>query len=121
MSIYVGNTKVAGSAGSKGDTGTNGANVITKSNTNGNINVDGTDIVIYDDTGVKDSIGNSVNFTLYADDSSIALWTDTLITNIPLSIQLGISDICIYSGTTAILLGSLDYLDFSLPNLRQVK
>ena len=67
-------------------------------------------------------VGIGVTFTIYSDDSGSTLWTGTVNTaNIPLNIPINCGDICFSSGTTAILLGSLDYLDFSLPNLRQVK
>jgi hypothetical protein len=59
-------------------------------------------------------------YTLYVDDSDIVLWTDTLSTNIPIARQSGHGDLCFSTGTTAILIGFLDYMDIFLPNRRKV-
>lgn len=67
---------------------------------------------------------SQITYTLYADNSNIVLWTDTISTNIPTATS-GVyvtanGDICIYSGTTAIEIGILDYVDIILPNRRIV-
>jgi hypothetical protein len=59
-------------------------------------------------------------FTLYADNSDVVLWTDTLSSNIPVATAMGHGDICTYSGTTSIDIGLLDYIDIILPNIRRV-
>jgi len=61
-------------------------------------------------------------YTLYADDSATVLWTDTLSTNIPKTIgrEVGHGDICTYSGSSAITIGYLDYIDIIIPNARRV-
>lgn len=53
MSIIINGVKIASGSGTKGD---NGAISVTDSKINGNIKVDSTEIQVYDDTGVKDSI-----------------------------------------------------------------
>lgn len=61
-------------------------------------------------------------FTLYADDSNTVLWQDTLSTNIPkiAGREVGNGDICTSSGSSAITLGSIDYLEVILPNARRI-
>ena len=102
--------------------------VITgKINKNGTINSTTTTYTLTANTWYRINIqmnttGTGVIFTVYTDNSTQVLWTSTVNTaNIPLNVPLSCGDICFSSGTTAILLGSLDYLDFSLPNLRIVK
>jgi hypothetical protein len=62
-------------------------------------------------------------FTLFADDSTTVLWTDTLSTNIPITAgrETGIGDVCTLaspSGATAI--GYLDRIDVMFSNARRV-
>lgn len=59
-------------------------------------------------------------YTLYADDSTTVLWTNTLATNIPKATTTGHTDICTYAGTSAIAIGSLDYMDIVLSKTRRV-
>jgi len=69
---------------------------------------------------VLNSNATLATFTLYADDSDTVLWTDTLSTNIPTARATGHADVCTSSGTTAITLGYLDYMDIVLPHTRKV-
>jgi len=61
-------------------------------------------------------------FTLYADNSNTVLWTDTLATNIPTGAGrfVGFGLIGTNSGTTAVPIVSVDYMDMSLPSARRV-
>lgn len=63
-----------------------------------------------------------VTYTLYADDSNTVLWQSTLTTNIPTAVgqEVGHADICFYSGTSAITIGYIDYMDLILPNARRI-
>lgn len=60
-----------------------------------------------------------VTFTLYADDSDTILWADSLATNIPTT-SLGHGDVATSSGSSAINLGMLDYMDIYSPNARRL-
>jgi len=62
----------------------------------------------------------AVVFTLYADNSTTVLWTAKLSANIPKNRQTGHGDVCTYGGTSAIVIGSLDYMDAFLPSARIV-
>jgi hypothetical protein len=62
-------------------------------------------------------------FTLYTDDSTTVLWTDTLATNIPKTSGRETShrDVCtLASPSGATVIGYLDYMDIVLPNARRV-
>ena len=61
-------------------------------------------------------------YTLYADDSETVLWTNTLATNIPKTAgrEVGHGFISTSSGTTAISLANLDYMDIILSKTRKV-
>jgi len=62
--------------------------------------------------------GTLVTFILYADDSTTALWTDTLATNIPTG-ALGSGDVCtLATPGAATLIGYVDYMEVSFPNAR---
>jgi hypothetical protein len=59
-------------------------------------------------------------YTLYADDSITVLWDDTLSLNIPKTRGVAHGDVCTYSGNSAILIGSIDYMDIIIPNARRI-
>ena len=59
-------------------------------------------------------------YTLYADDSDTVLWSDTVAANIPTARNTGHGDTVSSSGTTAVTLGYLDYMDIELKNIRRV-
>ena len=62
-----------------------------------------------------------VTYTLYTDNSDTVLWTDTLATNIPASNRaVGHGDIATYSGTSAIVIGYIDYIDVEFSNVRRI-
>jgi hypothetical protein len=61
-----------------------------------------------------------VTYTLYADNSDSVLWTNTISTNIPTARVVGHGDVVTSSGTTAIALGQIDYMDIIIPNARKV-
>lgn len=64
----------------------------------------------------------SAKFTLYADDSNTVLWSDSLAENIPNTAGREVCHayVCTYSGSSAITIGSLDYMDVVLPKARRV-
>jgi hypothetical protein len=74
------------------------------------------------------SDGTTATFTLYQDDSTTVLWTDTLTANgstiiLPTGTgrNVGHGDICtLASPSGAITIGSIDYIDVILPNARRV-
>lgn len=59
----------------------------------------------------------SVTFNLYADNTDTVLWTATLDTNLPIGATNTTrhGDICTSSGTTALQIGLLDYMDMYIP------
>lgn len=64
--------------------------------------------------------GATVTYTLYADDSTNVLWTDTLTANIPTG-ALGHGDICtLETPAAATILGYIDYIDVTFPDARKV-
>lgn len=68
------------------------------------------------------SDATAATFYLYADDSNTLLWSSILNTNVPNSVgrETGHGDISTYNGTSAITIGSIDYMDIVLPNARRV-
>jgi len=63
-----------------------------------------------------------ITYSIYADDSGTALWIDTLATNIPTGANryCGQGIVATNSGTTALSLVSLDYMDIALQNARRL-
>lgn len=62
-------------------------------------------------------------YTLFADDSTTVLWTETLIDNIPKITGREVShrDVCtLASPTSAITIGYIDYMDMLIPGARKV-
>jgi hypothetical protein len=61
-------------------------------------------------------------YTLFADDSSTILWTNSLSSNIPKTAGRETSqcDICSYGVASAITIGLLDYMDIIIPKARKV-
>lgn len=57
------------------------------------------------------STATLATFTLYADNSTTVLWTDTLSTNIPVSRLVSHVDICTSTAGSAVSIGLLDYMD----------
>jgi hypothetical protein len=59
-------------------------------------------------------------FTVYADDTETVLWTDTVNANIPTTRQTGHGFVATSSGTSAISLGTIDYMDATLMSSRRL-
>jgi len=68
------------------------------------------------------SDATAVTFTLYGDDSDVVLFQATLTTNVPVGAgkHTGQGIVSTNSGTTAVLLGTLDYMDFVILKARRV-
>lgn len=61
--------------------------------------------------------GTVATFTLYADNSTTVLWTQTLATNIPLAAPaLYHGLVCYNTGTTAVAILYVDYMDIAFTN-----
>jgi spore coat protein U-like protein len=71
---------------------------------------------------VLNADASEATFTLYVDDSDTVLWTDTLSTNIPKATgrETNHADVCTYSGTSAIEIGSIDYVRARFSGSRKV-
>jgi len=102
-----------------------GASLYGSCNNNSNSTATSTGYILAADTWYRgvitiNSDATLATFTLYADDSASVLWSDTITTNIPVNRLIGHGDIATSSGTTAITLGHLDYMDMIIPNARRV-
>jgi hypothetical protein len=65
--------------------------------------------------------GTAVTFKVYSDDSDTTVLSETLITaKVPKAQTVGVCDFAVSSGTTVIILGCLDYIDYVIPNSRKV-
>lgn len=92
---------------------------------NGSSTVSGSQYTLANDTWyrlvieVADDVA-SAKFILYADDSDIVLWSSLISSNIPTARAVGHGDVMTSSGTSAITLGYLDYMDLIIPKTRKV-
>ena len=68
------------------------------------------------------SDATSATYKLYADNSATVLLETTLSASIPKTTgkEIGHGDVCTYSGTSAVTIGYLDYIDIILPNARRI-